>query len=55
MTPLAEVFAAQSEVPDLSAVKASPADVTAAASMLGWLSDTEERWIPLAAVTRSSS
>lgn len=50
MTPLAEVFAAQSEAPGLSAVTATPEDVTAAASVIGWLSDAEERWIPVAAV-----
>jgi hypothetical protein len=50
VTPLAELFALQSLPPDLPPVTATPEDVTAAASMIGWLSDVEERWIPVAAV-----
>jgi hypothetical protein len=50
MSVLAEIFAAQGETPDLATVQASPADVVAAASVLGWLSDEDSRWIPLAAV-----
>ena len=48
MSVLAEIFTAQGETPDLAAVQASPADVVAAASVLGWLSDPDSRWIPLA-------
>lgn len=48
MSVLAEIFAAQGEVPDLAAVQASPRDVVAAAGVLGWLSDAESPWIPLA-------
>ena len=48
MSILAEIFAAQGETPDLAAVQASPADVAAAAGMIGWLSDPDAPWIPLA-------
>lgn len=48
MSVLAEIFAAQGEAPDLATVQASPADVIAAAAMIGWLSDPDSRWIPLA-------
>jgi hypothetical protein len=48
MSVLAEIFAAQGETPDLAAVQASPADVIAAAAMIGWLSDPDARWIPVA-------
>jgi hypothetical protein len=45
---LTEIFAAQGETPDLAAVQASPRDVVAAAGVIGWLSDPDSRWIPLA-------
>jgi hypothetical protein len=48
---LAEIFAAQGEVPDLAAVQASSRDVVAAAGVIGWLSDPDARWIPLAVGT----
>ena len=48
MSVLAEIFAAQSETPDLATVQASPADVIVAAAMSGWLSDPDARWIPVA-------
>ena len=48
MSILTEIFAAQSETPDLAAVQASPRDVVAAAGVIGWLSDPDARWIPLA-------
>ena len=49
MSVLAEIFAAQGDVPDLAAVQASPADVVAATGEFGWLSDPDTPWIPLAA------
>ena len=48
MSILTEIFAAQGETLDLAAVQASPADVAAAAGMIGWLSDRDSPWIPLA-------
>ena len=48
MSILAEIFAAQGETADLAAVQASPRDVVAAAGVIGWLSDPDSRWIPLA-------
>jgi hypothetical protein len=45
---LADVFASQGEIPDLASVQATPGDVVAAAGMIGWLSDPDGRWIPLA-------
>ena len=48
MSILTEIFAAQGEAPDLAAVQASPRDVVAAAGMIGWLSDPDSPWIPLA-------
>ncbi len=48
MSVLAEIFQAQSTASDLTAVNASVADVIAAAAMIGWLSDPDSRWIPLA-------
>ena len=51
MSVLADIFTAQHEVPDLAAVQASPRDVVAAASILGWLSDPDSRWIPLSSPT----
>ncbi len=54
MSSLAEIFDAQRETPDLATVHASVADVIAAAAMIGWLSDEDARWIPVAAVARDA-
>lgn len=48
MSVLADILTAQHETPDLGAVQASARDVAAAASVIGWLSDPDARWIPLA-------
>ena len=48
MSVLADIFTAQHEAPDLAVVQASPRDVVAAASVIGWLSDPDSRWVPLA-------
>lgn len=48
MSVLTEIFTAQGETPGLASVQASPSDVTAAAGMVGWLSDPDSRWIPCA-------
>jgi hypothetical protein len=48
---LTEIFSAQGEIPDLAVVQASPRDVVAAAGVIGWLSDPDSRWIPLALST----
>lgn len=43
---LAEFLAIPGEI--LTPVQASPRDVAAAAGVLGWLSDPDSPWIPLA-------
>ena len=48
MSILAEIFATEGATPGLASVQASPRDVVAAAGVLGWLSDPDSRWIPLA-------
>ena len=55
MSALADLFEAQSETPDLATVHASVADVIAAAAMIGWLSDPDARWIPLAIEHRADA
>ena len=49
MSILDDIFAG--EAPDLAVVHASPRDVVAAAGVLGWLSDPDSRWIPIAVNT----
>ena len=55
MSILTDIFAAQGETPDLAAAHASVADVIAAAAMIGWLSDPDARWIPLAIEHRADA
>lgn len=55
MSVLAEIFQAQSTASDLTTVNVPVADVIAAAAMIGWLSDPDSRWIPLAIPARTDA
>lgn len=47
MPVLTDIFTAQGEVPDLTAVQVSTRDIVVMAAMCGVLSDHESRWIPV--------